>query len=216
MVVAYARVVPKLWNDTIAEHRREVRSAVLRSTARLVAENGLLSVTMSRIAEDTGIGRATLYKYYPDVEAILGDWHGRQIADHLQHLRATRDRASGPRLRLRAVLEAYAFISHGANGHADSELAAHLHRDDHVAEGERHLRELFSQLLTEAAESGGVRNDVPAQELADYCLCALTAARSLSSKAAVRRLVDVTLAGLDHATSQGTTTDRGTRAAPRL
>ncbi len=42
-------------------HRRAVRDATLHATAALVAEHGLLSVTMSQIAEATGIGRATLY-----------------------------------------------------------------------------------------------------------------------------------------------------------
>jgi hypothetical protein len=46
------------------------------------------------------------------------------------------------------------------------------------------------------AETGDVRNDVAPDELAIYCLHALTAAGSLRSKAAVRRLVKVTLAGL--------------------
>jgi AcrR family transcriptional regulator len=56
--------MPKLWNETIEAHRREVRDAILDNTAALVAEHGLLSVTMSQIAEETGIGRATLYKYF--------------------------------------------------------------------------------------------------------------------------------------------------------
>jgi hypothetical protein len=43
---------------------------------------------------------------------------------------------------------------------------------------------------------GDVRDDIPPDELASYCINALAAARSLSSKAAVRRLVMVTLAGL--------------------
>jgi len=79
IVVTYPGVVPKLWNETIEAHRRTVRLAVLETTAALVAEHGLRSVTMSQIAEDTGIGRATLYKYFPDVEAILLAWHERQI-----------------------------------------------------------------------------------------------------------------------------------------
>jgi AcrR family transcriptional regulator len=37
---------------------------------------------MSQIAAETGIGRATLYKYFPDVEAILVAWHERQVAEH--------------------------------------------------------------------------------------------------------------------------------------
>jgi hypothetical protein len=55
---------------------------------------------------------------------------------------------------------------------------------------------LIRDLLTEVAEAGALRDDVAPGELASYCLHALTAASSLSSKAAVRRLVKVTLAGL--------------------
>lgn len=44
--------------------------------------------------------------------------------------------------------------------------------------------------------TGDVRDDVAPDELANYCLHALTAASSLPSKAAVRRLVAVTVAGL--------------------
>ena len=76
--------MPKLWNETIEAHRRAVHDAALDTAAALVAERGLLSVTMSQIAEETGIGRATLYKYFPDVEAILIAWHERQIARHLE------------------------------------------------------------------------------------------------------------------------------------
>jgi len=189
--------VPKLWNDTIEEHRRDVRDAVMRTTAHLVAEHGLLSVTMSGIAEETGIGRATLYKYYPDVEAILRAWHGRQIADHLRQLTVISERGGDPRTRLRAVLEAYALISQQTQGHADNELAAFLHGDQQVTDAGRQLRDLFSSLLADAAHSGDIRKDVPVDELADYCLHSLKAAGTFSSKASVGRLVNVTLAGLD-------------------
>ena len=57
-------------------------------------------------------------------------------------------------------------------------------------------RTLIRDLLTEAAKSGDLRDDVAPDELASYCLHALTAASSLPSKAAVHRLVTVTLAGL--------------------
>ena len=69
--------MPKLWSETIEAHRRDVRGAILDTTAELVAEHGLLSVTMSQNAEATGIGRATLYKYFSDVEAILVARHER-------------------------------------------------------------------------------------------------------------------------------------------
>jgi AcrR family transcriptional regulator len=194
--VTYTPVVPRLWTETIDAHRQAVREATLDTTAALVAEHGLLSVTMSQIAEKTGIGRATLYKYFPDVEAILLAWHERHITRHLEHLAEVRDQAGDPGERLEAVLSAYALISHGIRSHHNSDLAALLHRGGHVVEAERKLRDMVRDLLTDAATTGDVRADVAPDELADYCLHALTAAGRLPSKAAVRRLVTVTLAGL--------------------
>ena len=194
----YTSFVPKLWNETIEEHRRAVREATVDTTAALVAEHGLRSVTMSQIAEETGIGRATLYKYFPDVEAILHAWHHRQITGHLEQLAELRDQAGDPGERLEAVLRAYALISHErlSHEHPGAELAALLHRGGHVIHAQQHVHDLIKDLLAEAARAGRVRDDVAPGELASYCLHALTAANGLSSKAAVQRLVAVTLAGL--------------------
>ncbi|WP_406433445.1 TetR/AcrR family transcriptional regulator [Streptomyces sp. NBC_01589] len=191
--------MPKLWSETIEAHRQTVREATLDATAGLIAEHGLLSVTMSRIAQETGIGRATLYKYFPDVESILAAWHERQITRHLEHLTAVRDQAGDEGERLEAVLTAYALMTHGRyarHGHHGTEVAALLHQGEHVALAHRQLRELISDLLAEEAKAGGLRQDVAPGELADYCLHALGAAGSLPSEAAVRRLVMVTLSAL--------------------
>lgn len=188
--------MPKLWNDTIEMHRRAVRDATVDTTAALVAQHGLRSVTMSQIAEATGIGRATLYKYFPDVEAILRAWHERKIARHFEQLADARDAAGGADQRLRAVLEAYARIAHESHGHHDAELAALLHRDERVMHAERQLQALIADLLADASGAGLVRDDISVNELAAYCVHALAAASRLPSVAAVARLVDVTLAGL--------------------
>jgi AcrR family transcriptional regulator len=190
--------MPRLWNETVDAHRRVVTEAILDTTAALVAEHGLRSVTMSQIAHETGIGRATLYKYFPSVEAILFAWHQRQIAAHLAYLAEVRDEASDAAGRLEGVLEAYALISRESHADHDSELTEFLHRDDQpqVADTRHQLQAMIRDLLAEGAASGDVRDDVGADELATYCLHALAAARSLPSKAAVRRLVAVTLAGM--------------------
>ena len=186
--------MPKLWTDTIEEHRRAVQDATLDATAALVAEHGLSSVTMSRIAAQTGIGRATLYKYFPDVEAILLAWHERQIARHLRQLAEVRD-AADPGGQLEAVLQAYALIQH-QHRHHGSDLAGLLHQGEHVARARHQLRAFISDLLAQAAKAGQIRDDVPPGELASYCLHALTAASSLPTQAAARRLAGITLAGL--------------------
>jgi AcrR family transcriptional regulator len=190
--------VPRLWNETIEAHRAAVRDAILDTTAALVSEHGLLSVTMSQIAEATGIGRATLYKYFPDVEAILVAWHERQISAHLAQLAELRDQAGDANQRLQAVLEAYALISldRFSHQHPGPEVAALLHRGAHLTRAQRQVHDLIKELLTEVAAAGELRDDVAPDELASYCVHALGAASSLPSKAAVRRLVTVTLAGL--------------------
>jgi AcrR family transcriptional regulator len=185
--------MPKLWTETIEAHRRAVRDAILEITAALVAEHGLRSVTMSQIAHATGIGRATLYKYFPDVDAILVAWHERQIARHFDDLVAVGDRAGDAGARLEAVLEAYALIAHEHHG---TELAALVHRGEHVVRAEQQLCDFIRSLLAEGAQTGHFRDDVAPDELVSYCLHALAAANSLPSKAAVRRLVMVILAGL--------------------
>src|ERR671913_1567128 len=162
IAVMYTRVVPKLWNETIEAHRRAVRDAILETTWALVSEHGLTSVTMTQIAEETGIGRATLYKYFPDAEAILLAWHERQITGHLEYLAEVRDRAGGAVERLEAVLGAYALISRGrySHEHPGPELAALLHRGMHVTEAQQQVHDMIDDLLTEAAETGDVRGDI--------------------------------------------------------
>src|SRR5450759_2138241 len=150
-------MMPKLWNDTIEAHRHAVREATLDTTAALVAEHGLGSVTMSQIAETTGIGRATLYKYFPDVEAILVAWHERQLSGPLEQLAKIRDRAGDAHKKLEAVLEGYASIQHALRAAHGTERAAHMHRGKHVALVRRQLLDLVRDLLTTAAEAGDVR-----------------------------------------------------------
>src|SRR5688500_14179584 len=151
----------------------------------LVAEHGLRSATMSRIAEETGIGRATLYKYFTDVEAILTTWHRRHVTNHLEHLAAIREETPDPGARLDAVLAAYAQIVHGMSRHGfGAEFGALVHRDDQVAEPRRQLHDLVRDVIAKAVDAGRARDDVEPGELATYCLHALAAAGDLPSHAA--------------------------------
>jgi AcrR family transcriptional regulator len=192
-IIVYARRVPRLWNDTIDEHRRDVRDAIMEATVRLVREHGVSSVSMSQVATASGIGRATLYKYFPDVRAILTAWHERQVAAHLAELTAARDRGGDAIGRVEAVLETYALLAHEHHG---TEIVALLHRGEHVTRAYEQLTTLLRDLVAAAARAGKLRSDVPAAELARYALHALGAAGELPGKAAVKRLVAVTLAGL--------------------
>lgn len=180
--------MPKLWTDTVATHREEVRQAVLDAAGHLVARDGLLAVSMSRLAEVAGIGRATLYKYFADVEEVLTAWHARQVSARLADLATA---AAGPgqaSARLRAVLERYAHICAQRSRHGGDTEAA-LHRAPGIDDQHRQLQDLMTGLVAEAAAEGTVRADVPAEQLAGFCLAALTAAGAASGPDVVVELV---------------------------
>jgi AcrR family transcriptional regulator len=187
--------MPRIWSQTIEAHRDAVREATINATAALVAMHGLTGVTMSQIAKDTGIGRATLYKYFPDVESILRAWHERQIDQHLEELLQVRDQTTGAAERLETVVTAYAKAISHRRAH-DDDLAGMLHRGEHVTAAHRRLREFLRDLIADATAAEAVRQDIPADELTLYCLHALAAAASLHDPAAVERLVQTTLTGL--------------------
>ena len=171
--------------DTVESHRRAVRDAVLDATAGLVAEHGVAGVSMSGVAEAAGVGRATLYRYFPDLSAVLDAWHERQVTKHLHELRQvavqTIDRGNSTDgaptaaldARLRAVLTAYAFASaHGAG----ADVAAALHHGERMDTARAELVGFIRDLLIECAEAGVVRTDVPSGELTSFVLHSLGAA----------------------------------------
>lgn len=187
--------MPKLWNDTIQAHRSDVREKILDTASRLVDAGGLRGVNMQRLAEETGIGRATLYKYFANVEAVLRAWHGRHVDAHLAEIAAVRHGQGDIVERLRAILATFADMAY-RSGQQDAALAALIHRDDSVVRAQGHLRGIVRDLIAQGAKSKRLRRDVPPDELAHFCLHAIAAAAQLSSKVARRRLVDVTLAAL--------------------
>jgi AcrR family transcriptional regulator len=185
--------VPRLWEENVDAHRRAVRDAVVDSAAGLIAEHGLRAVTMTEVAGRAGIGRATLYKYFSDVDGILLAWHERELAAHAQQLDALADDEAPATARLEAVLTALGMIYRSFHG---SELAALLHQGSHHERAQQHLTATLHRLLSEGVSEGTLRDDVPVDELVAFCTYATEAATGLPSPDAVHRLVRVTLAGL--------------------
>lgn len=185
--------MPKLWNETIAEHRSAVEEAIMDKTAELAARDGLTSVTMSGIAEAAGIGRATLYKYFSDIGQILAAWHSRQIDNHLRALEQVREGTSDPKGALEHVLLAYGEMLRHRRAHA---LAPLLHGMPEVSEAHDYLQSFVAEMIENAGMTRGP-GKASAQELARFAVSALAAAQSASSRAVVQRLVAAVMRGID-------------------
>jgi len=152
---------------------------------------------MSGIAEEAGIGRATLYKYFADVDAILREWHMEQVGSHLAELHKLAAGDGSASERLERVLLAFMQMLQRTGRHTGiAELAASLHQGSQMHDPESALHALLVSLLREAANEQSVRRDVPATELATYCMQAMTAARRAGNTTALARLSRVVLAGL--------------------
>ncbi|GAA4757916.1 TetR/AcrR family transcriptional regulator [Actinomycetospora chibensis] len=187
--------MPKLWDETVESHRRVVRETVEDAAWSLVTEHGLRAVTMAKVAAAAGLSRATIYKYFADVESILAAWHQRQVDVHVAQLTALSEVADEPGRVLRSVLGAYAEIL-AQRGQHGPELGALLHRAGEHRNSEELVDELLRRVLTSAVDSGQVRADVGVNVLVSYCRHALGGAVELLSTEGVDCLVELTLAGL--------------------
>jgi AcrR family transcriptional regulator len=163
--------MPRIWADTIDAHRQQVHDAVLDAAAALIAERGPLSVAMSGIAARAGIGRATLYKYFPDIESILVAWHAREFSHHLQRLRAIGD---DPTVTLRALAPLIvAFREHSKRAHADIGALAQTVAGTQRLLGDAAWVELVAvvtRLLAGLAARHEVRGDYDPETLALWLL----------------------------------------------
>ena len=154
----------------------------------LASEDGDESCPDSTLVDDRLDATETM------MDEVLDAWHHQQVTTHLAELTELRDRPGTPADRLRAVLRAYGQIAQHRR-HGGEQLAAALHRDGHLGDAEQRLHDLVAGLIGAAAEDGVVRSDVPADELAAYCIGALSAVGRTGADG-VDRLVAVTWSGL--------------------
>jgi len=189
------RLVSKSWHETVGEHRRDVRSSIVHATWSLVHEKGPLAITMADVAERAGVARATLYKNFRSVEAILATAHGERVEAHLAQLERAVDRAPDAGAALRTLLERYGQIAYQRTRNGGPDLHNLLHQGGRHEEQEAKLLALVARVIRDAQESGEVRDDVTADVLAAYCVAALGAAGHLL-KASIPDLCRTVMTGL--------------------
>ena len=177
----------------VPERARDLNEAITAAAVELVSEQGLTGVAMSHVAERAGITRATLYKYFPDVRAILSAWQERRVGENLVALREARDSADSPGERLARMLETFAVMVYHQH---TPELVVLLNSTEHASRGYAEFVKMLRDVIAEGARRGMFRDDIPASELASFCSNALAAASSVSSAAAARRFARVAVDAL--------------------
>ncbi|MHB1138395.1 MAG: TetR/AcrR family transcriptional regulator [Microthrixaceae bacterium] len=174
--------MPPQWNDTVAGHRDRQRQRIVDTTMALVSEHGLSDVTMAQVAKQAGIGRATLYKYFPGVEEIVAEHVLQTVRSHHSVLEQAIAGVDEPVDALRACLTIL-LEYFGSEGHRSAstsvnpeQFSPEVGRD--VREAFARMHGLLTELVVDAQDAGRLRDDVDAHFTAQLLYQMLAAGRA--------------------------------------
>lgn len=158
---------------------QRTHGAMLDAAHDLLRDNGPEAVTHLRVAEVSGVARATVYRHWPDRADILLDLLSRSVDLHLT--------PPPPGLpiteRVTALLQTFASTLNGDGGQILTAMIGLAEWDDDVfsalermaARGPQSLREL----LATGIDEGSVRSDSDVDLLSDRLIGALYLRRLL-------------------------------------
>lgn len=173
------------------------RERLLAAARQLLAEQGS-GFEMTDIASAAGVGVGTLYRHFPDRDALMTDL----ITEKFAELSATQHRVLemaelSARGRLDRMIRAACEIQARDRGlHEALNAAAGLHEP--VARSTPGLIDGMDRLVREAIADGSVRDDLTWEDLV-MCICATghTIVLEDSLPGSWERLLEIQLAGLD-------------------
>ncbi|MGN6414828.1 TetR family transcriptional regulator [Flexivirga sp.] len=135
------------WSATVAGHKQRQLLRIGAIAAELVSSDGLGAVSMSRLARASGISRATLYNYVPDVVTAVRHHLTAQSEAFQAAVAAAVAEEEDPEAQLRRYIQEQVAYAAGADHRAAAALlesgaalggsdpAAHQRRDSSVLEG---------------------------------------------------------------------------------
>lgn len=148
------------WERTTLDHRNRQGDAIAGAALALLLEHGASALTMSAIAAAADISRQTLYRYYPDIDAVLVGV-AQLIASHDDHLETQVQAQPDPAGKLDALIHAVAL----ASGHDHPEAAAVRASlppaaRDVLVRHEHRVTALLIDILHEGIDAGAFRGDL--------------------------------------------------------
>lgn len=190
------------WAAARTEHKLQVRRRIADAARELAIERGLAATTMGAVAERAQVSRATVYNYFPDVEAALAWAVEEEVRRFARHV--GQELAGGPGQRLRGYVTAQV----GYFTHPDRRAAA-LHFKlaglsplirERMREHTTQLEAMLTAILTDGVECGDFRADLDPHRCAELILHLLTGIREqvLRGDVPVGALVDELLAFIEH------------------
>ncbi len=97
--------MPRIAGPSIAEHVAAQEAAVVAAARRLFAEHGVAAVSLGDIAAEVGLGRTSLYRYFPTKGHILQRWFDLEMDPLIERSREVVGRPDPAGARLQAWVD---------------------------------------------------------------------------------------------------------------
>lgn len=155
-----------LWSESVAHHKRRIQDHIVETTLQLISEKGMSGVSMSLLAERSGVSRKTLYNHFPDLEHVTLAWMRAEIEREYEQIRQGLAELGDPAEKLsfyvRSSLSACKDRQHHAGVEAAmSSQAAMSHEAwDHISEQFSKTEALLREILHEGVQKGTLRRDI--------------------------------------------------------
>ncbi|HEX3005797.1 MAG TPA: TetR/AcrR family transcriptional regulator [Angustibacter sp.] len=151
--------MPRITGPTIAEHVAAQEAAVVDAAKRLFASRGVTGVSLGDIAAEVGLGRTSLYRYFPTKAHILQRWFDLEMLPLIEASREVVEAPGTPAQRLTAWIDVQLdFLTDESHAMLTEASAGLEPLPEEVREhfGQRH-RELYGT-LTDILRAGGARS----------------------------------------------------------
>lgn len=138
------------------KHRKTAQQAILDAAAEVFSQNP--GASLQEIADRAGVGRATLYRYFPTREALMRELALEALSQTDEVTAPIREQALTAKAALEAVIAAV--IPLGDRFHFLSSEWAVGQDPDVVSIYARQLREL-AETVEQAKTEGAIATDIP-------------------------------------------------------
>lgn len=175
--------------------REQSRALALQAARALLAEEGWDAITHLRVAERSGLGRATIYRHWPDPAALRRDALSEEV--HVFHTAVTGDLRADLVAELLAIRHELAERGQGRVfatliGQAQADPELRRLKEELVLEGSAGLR----RIVTDAQAEGRLHEGLDPEEAVALLAGPVTYMTFLAEEPISSRLIDQTVDGL--------------------
>lgn len=150
--------MPKISGKNLSEHRERTREALFAALSGLMAAKGFDAISMSDLANESGIGRTAIYNHFSDKEELLLAYIEFEVNAYMDHINSKLARTDSPLNRLRVYAREQMLAKRGYFFSPGAPLRDVVSKETAVA-----LREhasvtgrLFRRILDECIEAGAI------------------------------------------------------------